>query len=272
MKLKLLFFAFSIGFSMVLQALDTTPPTITLKNGRYQKVQIASTFILQEPLSVSDNETDSADIVVISTWGYNGAVNSLIRKVYPLYIMASDLAGNKAYDTVWFNVDDTIPPVIDLNTPDVVCVKYRTPYNSVQPTASDNYYSSNQISLVKKSSDVDVNVIGTYTEVFEAIDGSGNKTTKTRIVQVKADCQTVGLDELNLVHISIFPNPGNGFVSVQGFTSADVISYHVIDANGVLVLNGILSDSIDISHLSSGVYCFQFFNGTERKTVLYLKL
>lgn len=269
MKSKLLLTAFLFFFILSSFATDTTPPTITLKYGQHQNVQLGSVFILSEPLSVSDNVTDSADIVVTTTWGYNGAVNSMVRKVYPLYIVAEDLAGNKAYDTVWFNTDDTIPPVINLNTPDEVCVKYQTPYNSVQPTVTDNFYSSGQISLVKKSSDVNTNVIGTYTEVFEAVDGSGNITTKTRIVHVKYDCNTVGIQQQKLNTVSIYPNPGNGHISIIGLENQDEAFVSVYNANGALVYNSSMTDSIDLSGLSMGLYFIQITQNKEIITLTY---
>jgi hypothetical protein len=81
-------------------------------------------------------------------------------------------------------VDDFIPPVISLNTFDIVEHEVRTPYNSIAATVTDNYYGSGQVSIIRKSSNVNYNVLGTYTEVFEAIDGSGNVSTKTRTVKV----------------------------------------------------------------------------------------
>ncbi|MDP2174975.1 MAG: DUF5011 domain-containing protein, partial [Bacteroidota bacterium] len=120
------------------------------------------------------------------TWGFNGQVSTLVRATYPVTYTAVDQSGNQAIPVVRnYRVDDFVPPTINLNTFDVVYHEVRTPYNSVPATASDNYYPNSQVSLVRKSNNVNSNVLGTYTEEFEAIDGSGNVTNKTRTVIVR---------------------------------------------------------------------------------------
>ena len=169
---------------------DSTPPVITLNNGRYQQVQIASVFVLNEPKSVSDNQTDAVEIVVRKTWGNNGTVNALVRATYTLFVEAEDTSGNIAYDTVYFNVDDLIPPTINLNTPDRICIEFGLPYYRVQPTVTDNYYSSKDIILELKATSVNTNMIGLHSDYYQATDASDNSAYKTRLVEVKVGCNT----------------------------------------------------------------------------------
>ncbi|MBL7837296.1 MAG: DUF5011 domain-containing protein [Bacteroidetes bacterium] len=158
---------------------DTKKPLI-LRLGE-ERIQIGSVWLDQ----TSVEDAYDLDPVLTKEWGFNGQVNTLIRRTYPVVYYAIDQSGNQA-DTVMRNyrVDDFIPPVISLNTFDIVEHEVRTPYNSTPATVSDNYYGAGQVSLVMLSSNVNPNVLGTYQEVFQAVDGSGNISTKTRTVKV----------------------------------------------------------------------------------------
>jgi hypothetical protein len=158
---------------------DTRKPTI-LRLGD-ENIQIGSVWLDQT--SVED-EYD-LNPVLTKEYGFNGQVNTLVRRTYPYVYYAVDQSGNQA-DTMmrFYRVDDFIPPVISLNTFDIVEHEVRTPYNSVNASVTDNYYGSTQVSLILLSSNVNPNVLGTYQEVFQAVDGSGNVSTKTRTVKV----------------------------------------------------------------------------------------
>jgi PKD repeat protein len=159
---------------------DTKAPVIdTLGDAR---IQIGSVWFDQ---TVATDAYDN-NVTLSKTWGFNGPVNTVIRKTYPVVYNAKDSSGNAAASVARnYRVDDFIAPVISLNTFDVVSHPVRTPYNSIPPSVSDNYYGPGQVSLVRISSNVDENVLGTYQEVFEAIDGSGNVTRRTRTVKVE---------------------------------------------------------------------------------------
>src|SRR5574343_400714 len=158
---------------------DTKKPTILALGDT--SVQIGSVWLDQT--SVEDRYDNNP--VLTKEWGFNGPVNTLVRRTYPVTYYAVDQSGNQADPKVRnYRVDDFIPPVISLNTFDIVEHEVRTPYNSVSASVTDNYYPAGQVSLVKTSSNVNPNVLGTYTEVYEAIDGSGNVSTKTRTVMV----------------------------------------------------------------------------------------
>ena len=147
------------------------------------KIQIGSVWIDQTV--VSDAYDDNP--VLTKNWGTtNGPVNTLVRATYPVTYTAVDAAGNVADPkTRNYRVDDYIPPTISLNTFDVVYHEVRTAYNTVPATASDNYYDNTQVSLNMIFTDVNPNVLGTYKEIYEAVDGSLNVTQKTRTVIVQ---------------------------------------------------------------------------------------
>lgn len=160
---------------------DTKAPTIN-KNGT-ENVQINSIWIDQTGAS------DDLDITpsLTRTWdNTNGQLNTLIRATYTATYVAEDDYSNMSAPVVRaYRVDDFIPPVISLNTFDIVYHEVRTAYNSIAASVTDNYYDNTQVSITKTLSTVNANVLGSYVETYEAVDGSGNKTTKTRTVIVQ---------------------------------------------------------------------------------------
>ena len=244
-----LFFSASLA-----SAQDVIPPSITLNNGKYQKIQIASSWALNEPKSVSDDKTDSANILVNLTWGSTGTINTMVKSQYVLYIKATDQSNNMSYDTIYFNVDDFIAPVINLNTEDKICIKRGNPYNRVMPTVTDNYYSSNNVTLILKSSDVDVYSVGFYEDVYEAVDASGNVTIKKRIVEVSNDCgTTVSVNGILTETLNIYPNPANTRLEFSLDLGPDAL-IKIVDLSGKTVLNTVFSKSTDISQIPDGTY------------------
>lgn len=245
---------------------DTIPPTIHLNWNDSQCIQIGSVWI--DKTTVSDNQTDNASIVLIKKWDSNGPLNSLMRGLYQITYEATDSNGNKAVLTTVYKVDDCIAPMIILNTKDTVCHQISTPYNSVQVSVSDNYYNANQISVVKKSGFVNVYVAGTYLEVFEAVDLSGNTTTKTRVVIV-GDCTgATSIEQLQITIFELYPNPANESITIQVY-GQNTSSIKIISIDGKVVLERELESGeniLDISSLSSGVYTVQFSSGTSVQT------
>lgn len=236
------------------KAQDVIPPSITLNNGKYQKIQIATNWTLNEPKSVSDDKTDSANILVNLTWGSTGTINTMVKSQYVLYIKATDQSNNMSYDTIYFNVDDFIAPVINLNTEDKICIKRGNPYNRVMPTVTDNYYGSNNVSLTLKSSDVDVNTVGFYEDVYEAVDASGNITIKKRTVEVSNDCgTTVSVNGIEAQNLNVYPNPANSKLEFSLDMGPDAL-LQIVDLNGKLVLNSVFSKNTDISQIPNGIY------------------
>ena len=157
---------------------DTEAPMIDVLGDT--SIQIGTVWFDQ--VGVSD-EYD-LNPTLIKTW-WSVPVNTLVRATYSITYEGIDQSSNLSAPIVrHYRVDDFIPPTINLNTFEVVEHDVRTPYNSVPATVSDNFYPLDQVSIILKSSNVNYNVLGTYTEVFEAVDGSGNISTKTRTVKV----------------------------------------------------------------------------------------
>ncbi|MGL5889908.1 MAG: PKD domain-containing protein [Bacteroidia bacterium] len=73
-------------------------------------------------------------------------------------------------------------------------------------------------------------------------------------------CDTVqviisGVDELNAVNWSLYPNPANDMLSIQTSAAIRGMQYHILDIAGREVQAGVFSEShINISNLLPGVY------------------
>ncbi len=161
---------------------DTKAPRI-IKNGT-ENVQINSVWIDQ---TTSVDSLDNTPTLTRTWDNTNGALNTLVRATYTATYTAEDDYNNVSSPVVRaYRVDDFIPPVISLNTFDIVYHEVRTPYISTPATVSDNYYDNTQVSLTLLNPGmVNDNTIGSYSEDFQAIDASGNITNKTRTVIVR---------------------------------------------------------------------------------------
>ena len=65
-------------------------------------------------------------------------------------------------------------------------------------------------------------------------------------------CPTASIDDQNQLDISIYPNPTNDKLFIQGLSSSSRVSiYNVL---GKLVLSQTISKEIDVNNLQSGIY------------------
>ena len=157
---------------------DTKKPFIG--NSGDTSIQLGTTWIDQTTAS------DAYDLnpTLTRTW-QSIPVNTAKRSTYTVTYTAVDQSGNVATPVVVnYRVDDFIAPVISLNTFDVVEQEVNRPYKSIAATVSDNYYGPGQVSISLVFSNVDFTTLGTYKEIFRAVDGSGNMTERTRTVKV----------------------------------------------------------------------------------------
>ncbi|MBI3141601.1 MAG: T9SS type A sorting domain-containing protein, partial [Bacteroidetes bacterium] len=110
---------------------------------------------------------------------------------------------------------------------------------------------------------------------YTATDGSGNvSATVERWVQVIENLDGLGLGEGTANGLSVYPNPNNGkFVLVLGQEFAPSAQVWVYGTNGQLVFqsergNGQgMAQSLDLSHLSAGVYRLMVRSGEQLATM-----
>lgn len=158
---------------------DQIPPT--LSSPIDTNVQIGQ--IWQDPVEVFD-AYDNYPVVDL-VWQNNKALNNLVKDIYTVTYLARDSSGNKTEPmTIHFRVDDFIPPEIQLNSTTIVEHPVRTFYEPAPASVHDNFYPRQMISFRMIYSDVNPDVLGSYKEVYEAVDGSGNRSYASRTVLV----------------------------------------------------------------------------------------
>ncbi|HEY1044891.1 MAG TPA: immunoglobulin-like domain-containing protein, partial [Bacteroidia bacterium] len=159
--------------------LDQTPPSMSLPIDT--NIQIGQIWL--DPVEVTDAYDKNPKVEL--HWQNNKALNNLVKDIYTVTYTAKDSSGNAAEPmTVHFKVDDFIAPEIQLNSTTIVEHPVRTFYEPAPASVHDNFYPRQLISFRMIYSDVNPDVLGTYKEVYEAIDGSGNRSQASRTVLV----------------------------------------------------------------------------------------
>ena len=83
------------------------------------------------------------------------------------------------------------------------------------------------------------------------------------------DCSTTGVDDQNQLDISIYPNPTNDKLFIQGLSSLSKVSiYNVL---GKLVLSQTISKEIDVKQLSKGIYILKIIDEQKETTRKFIK-
>ena len=176
------------------------------------------------------------------------AVDTRFQGTTSVTYTATDESGNITTQCVDYVVRDYVAPEINLRTLDVVNHRVNTPYTPISATASDNLYSSTQISLTS-TSNVDAYVLGTYQDTYTATDAAGNTATKIRTVNV--------IDDLS----PIVNGKSGGVLRLGVGSSVDALDYITFtdnyDAPGDLLANHILVSN-DINLQEAGTYTAVF--------------
>ncbi len=176
------------------------------------------------------------------------AVDTRFQGTTSVTYTATDESGNITIQCVDYVVRDYVAPEISLRTLDVVNHRVNTPYTPISATASDNLYSSTQISLTS-TSNVDAYVLGTYQDTYTATDAAGNTTTKVRTVNV--------IDDLS----PVISGKSGGVLTVGVGSSVDALDYITFtdnyDAPGDLLTNHTLVYN-NINLQEAGLYSAVF--------------
>ena len=83
------------------------------------------------------------------------------------------------------------------------------------------------------------------------------------------ECATAGVDDLNQLDISIYPNPTSDLVYIDGnYTNLNVVIYDIL---GKQLMKESITNSIDISQLEKGVYILKLSDGVKLTTKRIIK-
>jgi hypothetical protein len=156
---------------------DKSAPIITLSGSNPMYVEVYNTFT-DPGYSANDNIDGNVTPNVVVT----GSVNTSVLGTYTLTYDVSDAAGNLATTvTRTVVVGDATAPVISLNGSNPIDVEVYSVYNDPGASVTDNYWTG----LTAVSSMISTSVVGTYTQTYDAVDGSGNvAATVTRTVNI----------------------------------------------------------------------------------------
>ena len=164
------------------------------KSGACWVVEVQLQNIFADITTATDNYNTLADNLTFTANPASpqggAAVDTRFQGTTSVTYTATDESGNTTTQCVDYVVKDYIAPVINLRTLDVINHRVNTPYVPVAAEATDNLYSSSEISLTA-TSDVDAFILGTYYDTYTATDAAGNVATKTRTVNVIDDIKPV---------------------------------------------------------------------------------
>ena len=211
------------------------PSTVTVAhNGTYTEQGASATDVVDGSLSVSATDTVNTNEVGSYVITYN----------------VSDAAGNAAQPvTRTVNVTDQAPPVITLIGSDTVTIAYGAPsYTDPGATATDSVDGDVSVSSVGA---VLVDIVGSYSITYDAVDSAGNAAaTVIRTIdvtdQTAPDISIIGESEVTVAHDSTYVDDGaTATDNVDGFMVVDItgsvntsvigtytITYNVTDGGG----------------------------------------
>ena len=197
---------------------DTEAPVITGVVNGSSTIEAGIVFDIVTG-TVEDNYDVNKNATVVSN------LDSDVPGVYTVTWSGTDSSGNEAVDVVWtITVEDTTIPVIT-NIDDVtISIEYGTGYELIAPLVTDN--SSEEVTTSVESN-INVDVLGTYTVTYSAVDSSGNEAVDKILTVNVVDTQAPVLDIFGTISYTI----GDGFPGIDNIVTAiDDYDGDVIDS------------------------------------------
>jgi hypothetical protein len=210
---------------------DNIPPVITITGGTPITITVGSSYTDQGATAV-----DNIDGPIAATT--TDTVNTFVIGVYTITYTATDAAFNVATATRIVNViaapADLIPPVITITGGTPITVLASSTYTDLGATSYDAF--DNATTTLVGVSNVDTNIIGTYTVVYTATDIALNNSTATRTVNViEKDSippiiTILGFNPMTIIRTLPYVEPGA--IAMDGFDGArPVIITGTVDVN-----------------------------------------
>ena len=149
-------------------------PVIVITGNNTVTVELATTYT-----DAGATATDSSgETITVTT---SGTVNINVIGTYSIMYSATDSAGLQAVQLIrTVNVVDTTPPIITVTGDNPATVELGSTYIDAGVTVTD----LSEPVTVTSSSNVDVDIVDSYTVTYTAIDSEGVSTQATRTVNV----------------------------------------------------------------------------------------
>ena len=161
-------------------AVDTTPPVITLVGESLITLNQKDEYIEQGATAVDDRD-GSVEVTL------SGSVDTSNTGSYTVNYSATDTTGNTSGVTRTIIVElpsDVVPPVISLIGESVITVIQGNEYIEPGASAFDEHDGNVDVMI---SGNVNTNVIGSYTVTYSAKDIANNTSSLTREILVASD-------------------------------------------------------------------------------------
>jgi Pro-kumamolisin, activation domain/Bacterial surface protein, Ig-like domain/Immunoglobulin I-set domain/Bacterial Ig-like domain (group 3) len=161
---------------------DTAPPTVVWS---FTNLVLAagSNCTAAMPDVTGTNYIIATDLSLPLTITQAPATNTALPLGTNLVVLTlSDAYGNNAYSTNYVAVRDETPPVITLAGSALMTAELGATFADPGATVTD---TCEAIALFTTNGTVNVNVAGTNTLTYLAVDGSGNTNTATRVIVVR---------------------------------------------------------------------------------------
>jgi hypothetical protein len=214
---------------------DTTAPTID------NVVDIVAEATGPSGASVTiilPTSHDAVDGDLVSSCDYSTGTFAL--GVTTVTCTKTDAAGNIATPEVFtVTVEDTTPPVITLTGANPQTLEAKTAYVELGATASDNYDGDISGSIVIDATNVNMNLVGTYTVTYDVTDAHGNNAVrKSRTVNVvdttKPVITLLGTAPVTIEIHSTYTDAGaTALDNYDGDITSSIVTVNPVDINTV---------------------------------------
>ncbi|MFC4267352.1 immunoglobulin-like domain-containing protein [Polaribacter marinivivus] len=161
---------------------DITKPVISLLGDNPQVIEVGTAYSELNATASDNKDGDISGTIVINS----STVNTNVVDSYTVTYNVTDAAGNVADQvTRTVNVVDTTKPVITLLGDNPQVIEVGTPYSELNATASDNLDGNISGNIVIDATNVDTNIVDSYTVTYNVTDANGNVADEvTRTVNV----------------------------------------------------------------------------------------
>jgi len=231
--------------SFKITVVDTTSPTLNLPADITQEATSPSGAAVSYTATATDLVDGSITPTCLPASGSTFALGTTL-----VTCSATDAHGNIGSASFNVIVQDTTPPVITLTGANPQTIEVLNAYTELGATASDNFDGDISGSIVIDATNVNMNLVGTYTVTYDVADSNGNHAVQVirtvNVVDTTPPIITVtGGDETIEIHTP-YTDAGataldnyDSSVTVTSTGTVDVdtlgdytISYDAVDSNG----------------------------------------
>lgn len=236
---------------------DCIPPVIsTVPNTDSIKVCVNDFTFTEPAVTATDNYFTTVNITRTGTYDIT------VPGDYTITYTATDGAGNNSSYTRVISVRGCDKPVIIFTGQ--TKYKINVPINlfhgvsvmdSYWPPSCFSYIGGGQSCLLRIiASNLDITKVGTYQVIYEAINGFGFKSERTRLIEI-VSCLSI-TENTSSNKVKIYPNPTTDILTIEQITDKTFTAALSTIEGKTLFTKDLTStnNTISIGHLTKGIY------------------